>query len=297
MTAPTASTSLPPLQLLSAHKCHGGQVQFVRHLSSTTLTPMTFSVFIPPQAQAGPVPVLYFLSGLSCTAENFTSKAAAQKYCAQHGLLLVAPDTSPRGAGVPTEDDSYDLGTGAGFYVNATEAPWAPRYRMYDYVTRELPALIAACFPARTNRASIFGHSMGGHGALICALKNPGMYQSVSAFAPICAPSLCPWGQKAFTAYLGTDRAAWAAYDASELLKNVAVQDVPSPILIDQGDADGFLKDQLHPQVLLDIAKQRGIAVDYRLHAGYDHGYYFITTFVEDHIAHHARALNKSAAQ
>ena len=149
MTAPTASTSLPPLQLLSAHKCHGGQVQFVRHLSSTTLTPMTFSVFIPPQAQAGPVPVLYFLSGLSCTAENFTTKAAAQKYCAQHGLLLVAPDTSPRGAGVPTEDDSYDLGTGAGFYVNATEAPWAPRYRMYDYVTRELPALIAAHFPAR----------------------------------------------------------------------------------------------------------------------------------------------------
>jgi S-formylglutathione hydrolase len=294
MTAPTASTSLPPLQLLSAHKCHGGQVQFVRHLSSTTLTPMTFSVFVPPQAQAGPVPVLYFLSGLSCTAENFTTKAAAQKYCAQHGILLVAPDTSPRGAGVPTEDDSYDLGTGAGFYVNATEAPWAPRYRMYDYVTRELPALVAAHF-SRARGPSFDLWTLDGRawGADLRAEKIRGCISRVSAFAPICAPSLCPWGQKAFTAYLGTDRAAWAAYDASELLKSVAVQDVPGPILIDQGDADGFLKDQLHPQVLLDIAQQRGIAVDYRLHASYDHGYYFITTFVEDHIAHHARALHR----
>jgi S-formylglutathione hydrolase len=253
---------------------------------------MTFSVFVPPQAEAGPVPILYFLSGLSCTADNFTTKAGAQRLAAAAGVLVVAPDTSPRGAGVPGENDSDDLGTGAGFYVNATKEPWARNYRMYDYVVDELPALVKQNFAVQAERESICGHSMGGHGALICALRNPRRYRSVSAFAPICAPSQVPWGQKAFAAYLGPDRAAWAQYDATALIKHADPAQLP-PILIDQGDRDPFLATQLHPDELRQAAADRHIPITYRLQSGYDHSYYFIATFLADHIEFHRQALRE----
>jgi len=284
--------SKPPLELLSDQRCFGGHVRFYRHVSTATGTLMTFSVFVPPQAERQPVPILYWLSGLSCTAENFTTKAGAQRYAAEHGVLLVAPDTSPRGAGVPGESDSYDLGTGAGFYLNATQAPWSRSYRMYDYVVDELPRLIkselAATVKIRPDRESIFGHSMGGHGALVCALRNPGRYRSVSAFAPICAPSRVPWGQKAFAAYLGDDQAAWRQYDASILIETASER---LPILIDQGDRDQFLDAQLSPKYFAEVCDRHRHPLTLRWQAGYDHSYFFIATFVGEHIAYHASLL------
>ncbi|MBE9078619.1 S-formylglutathione hydrolase [Romeria aff. gracilis LEGE 07310] len=277
------------LTLGQQYGCFGGTVGFYSHFSETCLCEMTFSVFIPPQAQAGPVPVLYYLSGLTCTAENFTAKAGAQRYAAEHGLILVAPDTSPRGEDVPDED-AWDFGSGAGFYVDATEAPWAKNYRMYSYVTAELPALIQANFPADGNRQGIFGHSMGGHGALVCGLRHPEQYRSISAFAPIAAPMQCPWGTKALSKYLGSDLQLWKEYDASELVKHYADRD--RPVLIDQGAADPFLaQKQLLPEVFQIACQEAGQPVSLRMQPEYDHSYYFIATFMADHIRHHAQYL------
>ena len=279
------------LEVVSRSVCFGGETRFLRHASRSTGTKMEFSVFLPPQMASGPVPVLYWLSGLTCTAENFTAKAGAQRLAAEHGILVVAPDTSPRGDGI-SDVDRWDLGTGAGFYLNATTPGWADHYRMYDYVSEELPELVRAHFDVAPDRESIFGHSMGGHGALICALKNPGRYRSVSAFAPISSPSQCQWGQDAFSTYLGDDRDRWAAWDANALVAEHASSTAhPLPILIDQGDADGFLSDQLRPEVFADTCAQHGQPCETRMQPGYDHSYYFIASFMPDHFAHHARAL------
>jgi S-formylglutathione hydrolase len=261
---------------------------YYAHASAEIGLRMRFAVFIPPQAQTGPVPVVTYLAGLTCTEETFVIKAGAQRVAAELGLMLVAPDTSPRGANVPGETDSWDFGAGAGFYVDATTAAWSAHYRMYSYVTRELPALVAASFPADPARQGIFGHSMGGHGALVCALRNPDQYRSVSAFAPICAPSQCPWGHKAFGGYLGDDRSAWAQYDATALVR---ARPHPGRILIDQGLADKFLADQLHPEAFEAACAASGQSLTMRRHAGYDHGYFFIASFVEDHLRHHAALL------
>lgn len=279
-----------PLNLVNQFTCFEGTVAFYRHQSATCQGDMKFAVYLPPQAKVAPVPVLYFLSGLTCTEENFIVKAGAQRFAAQHGLMLVAPDTSPRNTGIAGEDEDWDFGTGAGFYVDATQAPWSNHYNMYSYVTQELPALIAEHFPVRHDRQGIFGHSMGGHGALVCALRNPDRYLSVSAFAPIVAPMQCPWGQKAFTHYLGSDPLAWQNYDASEL---VLTHPFSSPILIDQGSADSFLETQLMPAVFQQACAQSGRSLTLRMQAGYDHSYYFIATFMEDHIRHHAKLLQE----
>ncbi len=276
------------LQLKSKIACFGGWVEFYSHRSECCAGEMQFSVYLPPQAQSGRVPVLYFLAGLTCTEENFMIKAGAQQFAAKYGVMLVAPDTSPRGAGIPGEDAQWDLGTGAGFYVDATTVPWGSHYRMYSYITQELPAAIAANFPVFPDRQGIFGHSMGGHGALICAFKNPDAYRSVSAFAPIAAPMRCPWGQRAFTEYLGANPEAWRAYDASEL---IATTRFDRPILIDQGLADTFLKEQLLPEALEAAAAHAGRSLLLRRHPGYDHSYYFIASFIEDHLQHHAKLL------
>jgi len=250
---------------------------------------MQFAVYEPPQAQAGPVPVLYYLAGLTCSEETFPIKAGAQRLAAGHGLMLVAPDTSPRGPRLPGDDASWDFGLGAGFYVDATTAPWSAHYRMYSYVTRELPALIKGAFAtADTNRQSIMGHSMGGHGALVCALRNPGQYRSVSAFAPIVAPSQVPWGHKAFGNYLGANRGDWLAYDATHLVQQAPRTDT---ILVDQGLGDKFLAEQLRPELFEDACQRSGQKLQLRRHADYDHGYYFIQTFMPDHVAFHAAAL------
>ena len=249
---------------------------------------MRFAVFTPPQAARAPVPVLYFLAGLTCTEETFMIKAGAQRLASELGILLVAPDTSPRSPRIPGDDESWDFGLGAGFYVDATEAPWSGHYRMYSYVTAELPAVIARHFPVRDDAQGIFGHSMGGHGALVAALRNPTRYRSVSAFAPICAPMACPWGQKAFSRYLGPDQGRWADYDASALVATRARGD---SILIDQGTADKFLAEQLKPDVFVAAARRAGQTVDLRLQPGYDHGYYFIGTFMERHLRFHAARL------
>ena len=251
---------------------------------------MNFAVYLPPQATMGQVPVLYFLSGLTCTDENFMTKAGAQRYAAEKGLMLIAPDTSPRNAGIPGEDDDWDFGTGAGFYVDATTSPWNQHYRMYSYIVQELPALIAAHFPAHMDRQGIFGHSMGGHGALVCGLRNPAQYRSISAFSPIVAPTQCPWGQKAFTNYLGTDKNIWSDYDASQLVTTHASD---RPILIDQGTADAFLEQQLLPHVFEAACQSAKQPLTLRMQPDYDHSYYFISSFVGDHIAHHAAALSK----
>lgn len=272
----------------SQSSCFGGTVAFYSHRSTVCDCEMRFSVYVPPQAKEQSVPVLYFLSGLTCTEENFMVKAGAQRYAAEYGLMLVAPDTSPRGLNLPGEDDDWDFGTGAGFYVDAIVEPWRSHYRMYSYVTAELPQLIAQHFPVQANRSGIFGHSMGGHGALVCALRNPLQYQSVSAFAPIVAPMQCPWGQKAFSLYLGDDRALWSQYDATKLVQTVQLD---HPILIDQGIADQFLANQLMPQTFTTACEASGQEIILRMQAGYDHSYYFIATFVEDHIRHHAQAL------
>jgi S-formylglutathione hydrolase len=274
------------MERIERHACFGGWQDVYRHRSGVLGCDMTVGVYLPPQAADGPCPVLYWLSGLTCNEQNFITKAGAQRYAAEHGIILVAPDTSPRGDDV-ADDEAYDLGKGAGFYVNATQAPWAAHYRMYDYIVDELPAWVEANFAATAARA-ISGHSMGGHGALTIALRNPGRYRSVSAFAPIVAPTQVPWGEKAFGAYLGDDRAAWARHDAVEL-----VRDAPErlPLLIDQGGADAFLAEQLRPDLLAAACEAAGHPLQLRVHDGYDHSYYFIQSFIGAHIAHHAAAL------
>ena len=274
------------LERVEHRACFGGWQDVYRHRSSVLDCDMNFAIYLPPQAESGPVPVLYWLSGLTCTEQNFITKAGAQRYAAEHGIAIVCPDTSPRGDEV-ADAEGYDLGKGAGFYVDATEAPWSAHYRMHDYVVDELPALIEANFPVTSARA-ISGHSMGGHGALVVALRNPGRYRSVSAFSPIVAPSRVPWGQKALAAYLGDDREAWKAYDGCELVATAGEQ---LPLLIDQGGADEFLDGQLKPWLLKEAADAAGHPVYLRMQPGYDHSYYFIASFIGDHIAHHAKAL------
>jgi S-formylglutathione hydrolase len=277
------------LATISKHTCHGGVLGYYQHPSSAISGDMKFAVFVPPQAARGPVPVLYYLAGLTCTEETFVTKAGALEHAARHGLMLVAPDTSPR-VPLPGDRDSWDFGIAAGFYLDATEAPWSKHYRMYSYVTRELPGIIAANFPADPARSGIFGHSMGGHGALTIGLKNPDKYLSLSAFAPIAAPIQSPWGVKAFTGYLGAFRGAWSQYDATELVK--AGKRFASGILVDQGTADKFLADQLKPGLFEAACKEAGQALTLNLREGYDHGYFFIQTFVANHIEWHAKQLN-----
>jgi S-formylglutathione hydrolase len=280
------------LNLISEYKSFGGKVGFYSHLSSTCNGEMRFAVYQPPQATQQSIPVLYFLSGLTCTEENFMAKAGAQRLAAEYGLMLVVPDTSPRNTGIAGEDDDWDFGTGAGFYVDATEEPWRSHYQMYSYIVHELPALIAASFPVQPDKQGIFGHSMGGHGALVCAMRNPKLYKSVSAFSPITAPMRCPWGQKAFSGYLGRNQESWRAYDASELVKQVGYH---SLILIDQGTADKFLTEQLMPEVFEQACADVNQPLNLRYQEGYDHSYYFIASFIEDHIRHHAIALGVTA--
>jgi S-formylglutathione hydrolase len=280
-----------PFEVISQHRCFNGTVGFYKHEAASTACPMKFSVFTPPQAQSGRVPVLYYLAGLTCTEETFMIKAGAQRVAAELGIMLVAPDTSPRGVKLPGDSDSWDFGVGAGFYLDATVEPWSRHYRMYTYLTQELRALIEAQFPADSARTGIFGHSMGGHGALTIALKNPDRYRSVSAFAPIAAPRQCPWGQKAFSGYLGPDRGQWANYDATELMAAVKDAARRPPILIDQGLSDQFLQTQLHPHLFEEACKKVGYPLQLRRHEGYDHSYYFISTFMQDHLIHHAKTL------
>ncbi|KAK7090004.1 hypothetical protein V1264_009867 [Littorina saxatilis] len=278
------------LQEVSNNKVFGGQQKVFSHQSTELKCTMKFGIFLPPAVEKGKVPVLYWLSGLTCTEQNFISKAGAQKYATEHGLILVAPDTSPRGVGIEGEDDSYDFGSGAGFYVDATQEKWKTNYRMYSYITKELPALINANFPTIPDRQSIFGHSMGGHGAIVCALKNPGMFRSVSAFAPISNPTHCAWGKKAFAGYLGTDTKAWEEYDSVCLLHKY--NGPPIELLVDQGKADNFLADkQLLPDNLIEACTATKSPVVLRMQEGYDHSYFFIATFIEDHIKHHAKFL------
>ena len=274
---------------LSEHACFGGVQGYYQHDSEETGTPMKFGVFLPKQAKASPVPVLFFLAGLTCNEETFAIKAGAQRHAADHGLILVTPDTSPRVTGVAGADAAWDFGTAAGFYLDATAAPWNKHWRMGSYVRRELRTLVMQHFNAREDRVGLFGHSMGGHGALTLALNNPGLYQSVSAFAPIAAPMRCPWGVKAFSGYFGDDQHAWERHDATELVK--AGARVP-PLLIDQGMADKFLAEQLHPDLFEAACLEAGQPLTLRRHEGYDHGYFFIQTFMADHIAHHARYLH-----
>ncbi len=268
----------------------GGWLNRYEHESSCCNCTMTFSVYLPPQAESQNVPVVYWLSGLTCTDDNVRTKAGAQRYAAELGIALVMPDTSPRGEGVADEPDRYDLGKGAGFYVNATQAPWAAHYQLYDYVTKELPELIEAELPVVPGLKSITGHSMGGHGALICALKEAGAYRSASAFAPICHPTVCGWGQGCFGAYLGDDQETWKAYDATELIKAGAAE---LPLLIDHGTGDEFLAEQLYPEDFQDACKARGLPLVLRMQDGYDHSYHFIATFIGEHLAYHAKALFK----
>jgi S-formylglutathione hydrolase len=274
---------------VSRSRCFGGIQGVYSHASRETGSLMRFGVFLPPHAEAGPVPVLYWLSGLTCTEENFIVKAGAQRVAAELGLAIVVPDTSPRGLNIPGEGDSYDFGLGAGFYVDAVRPPWSGGYRMYSYVAKELPQLVESSFPVDAARTGIFGHSMGGHGALTIALKNPGYYKSVSAFAPICSPSRCPWGEKALTGYLGSDRALWADYDTTALIQSRGWKR-PAP-LVDQGTNDQFLESQLKPELLREACRRAGVSLDLRLQEGYDHSYFFIASFVEDHLRYHARNL------
>jgi S-formylglutathione hydrolase len=280
-----------PFEVVSQHRCFGGTVGFYKHDAASTACAMKFAVFTPPQAQSGRVPVLYYLAGLTCTEETFMIKAGAQRVAAELGIMLVAPDTSPRGVKLPGDTDSWDFGVGAGFYVDATVEPWSRHYRMYTYVTQELRALIEAQFPADTARTGIFGHSMGGHGALTIALRNPERYRSVSAFAPIAAPKQSPWGQKAFSGYLGPDRGQWSQYDATELVAGVKDAASRPSILIDQGLSDQFLQTQLHPHLFEEACRKVGYPLQLRRQEGYDHSYYFISSFVQDHLVHHARIL------
>ena len=276
------------MERIEHRACFGGWQDVYRHRSEALSCDMTVGVYLPPQAaEAGAqLPVLYWLSGLTCTEQNFITKAGAQRYAAEHGIILVAPDTSPRGADV-ADAEGYDLGKGAGFYLNASQAPWSRHYRMHDYIVDELPALVEANVPASGARG-ISGHSMGGHGALVLALRNPGRYRSVSAFSPIVAPSRVPWGQKAFSAYLGEDREGWQGWDATALVASARER---LPLLVDQGGDDEFLDGQLRPQLLQAACEAAGHPLQLRLHPGYDHSYYFIASFIGEHLAHHARAL------
>jgi S-formylglutathione hydrolase len=277
------------LELISEHACFGGTQRFYQHQSQAVGLPMRFSIFIPATPAGTRLPVLFYLAGLTCTEETFPTKAGAQRVAAAEGMILVAPDTSPRGAGVPGETESWDFGAGAGFYVDATALPWSRHYRMYSYIL-ELRALVLASFAADGERTGIFGHSMGGHGALVMALRNPNLFRSVSAFAPIAAPIRSPWGKKAFGGYLGPDREAWRGWDASELMAGLHAP-FPGGILIDQGLADKFLAEQLHPEAFEAACRKAGQPLELRRHPGYDHGYYFISTFVEDHLRFHRRQL------
>jgi S-formylglutathione hydrolase len=278
------------VQQIESVKEFGGYLSRYQHESDSCRCRMTFSVYLPPAAESQAVPALYWLSGLTCTDDNFRVKAGAQRYASELGLALVIPDTSPRGEDVPDDPQRYDLGQGAGFYLDATQEPWSKHYRMYDYVTHELPALVETRLPLIAGVRSISGHSMGGHGALICALKNPGSYRSVSAFAPICNPVQCGWGQGCFSAYLGGDRDAWNAYDATCLIEAGAHS---TPLLIDQGTADEFLAEQLYPHKLQAACRARDIPLTLRMQEGYDHSYHFIATFIGEHLAWHAAALNQ----
>ena len=276
-------------EILSTTRCFGGDLKRIRHRADTLDCDMTFAIYLPPQvAQGEERPVLYWLSGLTCTDQNFIEKAGAQRLAAELGLILVVPDTSPRGPDVPDDPEgAWDFGLGAGFYLNATQAPWSKHYHMYNYVVHELPAVVESNFPTTTQRG-ISGHSMGGHGALVCALRNPGRYQSVSAFAPIVNPMHCPWGEKAFSHYLGDDREQWRQWDACELIASASER---LPLLIDQGDKDGFLTEQLKPELLRAAATAAGHPLTLRMQPGYDHSYYFIASFIDDHLRHHAKAL------
>ncbi len=280
------------LQETGKTRCFDGEQLRFRHASRSLDCDMQFSVYLPPQAARGKVPAIYFLSGLTCTDENFMIKAGAQRYAAEHGVALIAPDTSPRGETVPDDPDgAYDVGLGAGFYVNATQAPWDRHYHMYDYIQQELPALVAANLPINPLAASLMGHSMGGHGALVIGLRNPDSWSSLSAFAPIVAPTQCPWGEKALGHYLGEDREAWKAWDATELVRNGAAQ---KPLRIDQGEADNFLAEQLKTHLFEAACDNTGYEASVGYHAGYDHSYYFIASFVGEHIAFHATHLRGS---
>lgn len=276
------------LTIVSTNRSFGGWHKRYRHPSRTLGCDMVFAVFLPPQAEIMPVPVLYWLSGLTCTDENFMQKAGAQKLAADLGIAIVCPDTSPRGDHVPADPEQHwDFGHGAGFYVDATQEPWARNYRMHEYVTRELPALIEATFPV-SDRRGISGHSMGGHGAIVCALRNPGRYASVSAFAPIASPQACPWGEKALGHLLGPDRSGWKDWDSAALIQSAAER---LPLLVDQGDADSFLITQLKPHLLTQAAEAAGYPLTLRMQPGYDHSYYFVASFIDDHLRHHAAAL------
>jgi S-formylglutathione hydrolase len=279
---------------ISTQKCHGGTISIYQHDAKSTNCTMKFSLFLPPAADKKPVPILFWLSGLTCTEENFTTKAGAYKRAAELGLAIIAPDTSPRGDDVPDEE-GFDIGKGAGFYLNATQSPWNKHYRMEDYITIDLPRLIAAQFSnIDLNRAGIFGHSMGGHGALTLFLRHRKLYKSVSAFAPIVAPSKVPWGAKAFSTYLGSDKISWLEYDACHLIEQIGDNsDIPN-ILVDQGDADSFMVEQLKPELLKDVCAKTKIPLTFRLQNGYDHSYFFIQSFIEDHLNHHAKILEKS---
>jgi len=277
------------IKRVTENLCFGGVQGVYAHTSTITGCEMRFGVFLPPQANASRVPVVYWLSGLTCTEESFIVKAGAQRIAAHLDVAIVVPDTSPRGLGIPGEGESYDFGLGAGFYVDATEAPWSRGYRMYSYVTKELPAIVGENFPVDIARAGIFGHSMGGHGALTIALKNPHAYQSVSAFAPIASPMRCPWGEKALTGYLGPDRSRWRDYDTTALLEDRGWRG--PPLLVDQGTRDQFLETQLKPELLREASERAGVSLDLRLRDGYDHSYFFIATFIEDHLRFHARHL------
>ena len=277
------------MEQISSYRCFGGQQMRYSHASGALDCEMTFSIFLPPQAQEGPVPVVYWLSGLTCTDENFVNKAGAQRYAAELGLAIVAPDTSPRGDDVPDDPDSaYDFGLGAGFYVYATQQPWNRHYRMYDYIVDELPALIEKNFPVDTARSGISGHSMGGHGALTIALKNPQRFKSVTAFSPICSPLNCPWGEKALGNYLGPDRDSWQDYDTTAL---IARSEQQLPVLVDQGTADNFLVEQLKTPLLEQACQDAGYPMTIRMQDGYDHSYFFIASFIGDHLAFHAGCL------
>ncbi|UVW27371.1 S-formylglutathione hydrolase [Massilia sp. H6] len=277
-------------ELLNEHACFGGVQRFYCVDSETIGLPMRYSVYLPPDSEGKRLPVLIYLAGLTCTEETFMAKAGAQRVAAELGLILVAPDTSPRGAGVPGETDSWDFGAGAGFYVDALQQPWARHYRMYSHIL-ELRELVLATLPADPERVGIFGHSMGGHGALVMALRNPDIFRSVSAFAPIAAPMRCPWGQKAFDGYLGPDQAAWRSYDATELMSAMEAAPFPGGILVDQGLADKFLAEQLYPEAFEQACARVGQPLQLRRHAGYDHGYYFISSYIEDHLRFHHRQL------
>ena len=280
------------IETLSETLCFGGRMGYYKHRSDANDCDMRFAVFVPPQAANGPVPVLTFLSGLTCTEENFMVKSGAQRVAAELGLMLVSPDTSPRGETVPDDPDGdYDFGLAAGFYLNATEAPWSAHYQMYDYITRELPAAIFEHFPADPTRHALSGHSMGGHGALVIGLQNPGMFRSLSVFAPICTTLQSPWGTKALGYYLGEDRDSWKPYDACEVARGVADATAYPTILVDQGADDPFLAEQLKPELLQQACDESGVDIEVRVHAGYDHGYYFISTFIEEHLRRHHSIL------